>query len=118
MYEYRCELNRVVDGDTVLVDIDLGCHIWKRGEYVRLLGIDTPELYGKDPHERHRANDAKDFVISWFGDGGDFIIKTKTDKTGKYGRLLGSIFKDGDMSESLSMALANAGHRKKEQPPG
>ena len=35
MYEYRCKLNRVVDGDTVLLDIDLGCHIWNHREYIR-----------------------------------------------------------------------------------
>ena len=45
MYEYRCKIVRVVDGDTVDVDIDLGFGIWMHKERVRLYGIDTPESY-------------------------------------------------------------------------
>ena len=43
MYEYRCKVIRVIDGDTVDVDIDLGFQVWIRGERVRIMGIDTPE---------------------------------------------------------------------------
>ena len=43
MYEYRCKVLKVIDGDTVDVDIDLGFGTWIRNERVRIMGIDTPE---------------------------------------------------------------------------
>ena len=43
MYEYKCNIIKVVDGDTVDVDIDLGFGIWLKDERVRIMGIDTPE---------------------------------------------------------------------------
>ena len=49
MYEYRCKVNKVIDGDTVDVDIDLGFGIILTDERVRIMGIDTPE-------SRTRAN--------------------------------------------------------------
>lgn len=44
IYTYRAEIVRVIDGDTVVADIDLGFDVWLRGEHLRLFGIDTPEL--------------------------------------------------------------------------
>ena len=52
MHEYRCTIRRVVDGDTVDVDIDLGFGIWVRNERVRLYGIDTPESRTRDLEEK------------------------------------------------------------------
>ena len=52
MYEYRCKIDRVVDGDTVDVDIDLGFGIWLRKERVRLYGIYTPESRTRDLEEK------------------------------------------------------------------
>ena len=52
MYEYKCKIDRVVDGDTVDVDIDLGFGIWLRKERVRLYGIDTPECRTRDLEEK------------------------------------------------------------------
>ena len=52
MYEYKCEIVRVVDGDTVDVNIDLGFGIWMRNERVRLYGIDTPESRTRDKTEK------------------------------------------------------------------
>lgn len=52
MYEYNCNIVRVVDGDTVDVDIDLGFGIWVRNERVRLYGIDTPESRTRDLREK------------------------------------------------------------------
>ena len=48
MYEYKCKIRKVVDGDTVDVDIDLGFGVWLRKQRVRLVGIDTPESRTKD----------------------------------------------------------------------
>ena len=52
MYEYRCRIDRVVDGDTVDVDIDLGFGVWLREERVRMYGIDTPESRTRDLVEK------------------------------------------------------------------
>jgi len=52
MYEYSCTIARVVDGDTVDVDIDLGFGLWVRGERVRIHGIDTPESRTRDKIEK------------------------------------------------------------------
>ena len=43
MHEYKCTVVRIIDGDTVDVDIDLGFGVWMRKERVRMFGIDTPE---------------------------------------------------------------------------
>ena len=52
MYEYRCKVLRVVDGDTVDVDIDLGFGIVLKDERVRIMGIDTPESRTRDKVEK------------------------------------------------------------------
>ena len=52
MHEYNCTIRRVVDGDTVDVDIDLGFGIWVHNERVRLYGIDTPESRTRDLEEK------------------------------------------------------------------
>ena len=62
MYEYRCQITRVVDGDTVDVDIDLGFGVWMRKQRVRLKGVDTPESRTRDKVEKKYGLMAKEFV--------------------------------------------------------
>ena len=52
MFEYKCNLVKVVDGDTVDVDIDLGFGVWLRKQRIRLYGIDTPESRTRDKVEK------------------------------------------------------------------
>ena len=52
MYEYRCKIVKVIDGDTVDVDIDLGFGVWLHKERIRLYGIDTPESRTRDLEEK------------------------------------------------------------------
>jgi micrococcal nuclease len=52
MYEYRCKIAKVIDGDTVDVDIDLGFGMWMHKERIRLHGIDTPESRTRDLVEK------------------------------------------------------------------
>ena len=59
MYSYRAKLLRVIDGDTIEVDVDLGMRIWIAKERIRVFGIDTPELTSKDPALRVQAQEAK-----------------------------------------------------------
>ena len=62
MYEYRCKILRIVDGDTVDVDIDLGFGVWMHRERVRIMGIDTPESRTRDLTEKKFGLAAKEFV--------------------------------------------------------
>ena len=61
MYEYRCSIVKVIDGDTVDVDIDLGFGVWMTNERVRLYGIDTPESRTRDLDEKKYGLLAKRF---------------------------------------------------------
>ena len=87
MYEYQCKIVRVVDGDTVDVDIDLGFGIWMRGQRIRLYGIDTPESRTRDKAEKVCGLFAKQFLKGQLGKTS--TLRTKKDGKGKYGRILG-----------------------------
>ena len=89
MYEYRCTIDRVIDGDTVDVDIDLGFGVWLRKERVRMYGIDTPESRTRDLVEKKYGLAAKDFVLSFLPVGSTQTLRTKKDDKGKFGRILG-----------------------------
>ena len=62
MHEYRCKILRVVDGDTVDIDIDLGFGIWIHKERVRVMGIDTPESRTRDLVEKAFGIAAKEYL--------------------------------------------------------
>jgi len=89
LYHYRARLVSVYDGDTMRVDLDLGMGIWRNNIALRLFGIDTPELRGDDREAGLRARDA---VRDAVGDGASVIIQTHRDATGKYGRLLATVW--------------------------
>ena len=91
MFEYRCKRIKVVDGDTIDVDIDLGFGVWLRNQRVRLYGIDTPESRTRDLEEKKYGLAAKDFLVKWTS-GGELKIKTHKDERGKFGRILGEIW--------------------------
>lgn len=87
MYEYRTKVVRVVDGDTVDVDIDLGFGVWLRKSRIRLLGVDTPESRTRDKEEKKYGLAAKAFLKKSLGTNP--ILKTTKDGKGKFGRILG-----------------------------
>ena len=89
MHTYKCEILRVIDGDTVDVDIDLGFGVWMRKERIRILGIDTPESRTSDKIEKIYGNLAKEFVRSYLKPGSTQVLQTEKDGTGKFGRILG-----------------------------
>ena len=119
MYEYRCVIKRIVDGDTVDVDIDLGFGVWMHKERVRLLGIDTPESRTRDLEEKKFGLIAKEYVKAHMPVGSTKTIRTQKDKTGKFGRILGDfVLEDGkaltqDMLEN-HMAVEYFGNSKDE----
>ena len=93
MYEYKFKLDRVGDGDTIDVVIDLGFSILHKCR-VRLLGIDTPESRTRDLDEKARGKLAKDFLSFCLASSDEHIIKTSVDSKGKFGRVLGTIYCD------------------------
>jgi micrococcal nuclease len=89
MYEYAIkEVVKVVDGDTIDIIIDLGFDLTKK-ERVRLAGIDTPESRTRDLEEKKFGLEAKTFLERRLKDGFGSGLKVKTEKDGKYGRMLG-----------------------------
>ena len=91
MYEYKCKLVKVVDGDTIDIDIDLGFGVWLQKQRIRLYGIDTPESRTSDATEKIYGMAAKEFLTKWTNSGG-LTIKTHKDAKGKFGRILGEIW--------------------------
>tara|TARA_Y100001951_G_C11147489_1_gene187234 strand:- start:175 stop:591 length:417 start_codon:yes stop_codon:yes gene_type:complete len=89
MYEYKAVILRVVDGDTVDVDIDLGFDVCLKKQRIRLYGVDTPESRTRDLEEKMYGNAAKDFVQSFLPVGTNQTLVTKLDDRGKFGRILG-----------------------------
>mgnify|MGYP006121240061 FL=1 len=103
MYEYRCKITRVVDGDTVDVDIDLGFGVWLHKERVRIYGIDTPESRTRDLEEKKYGLAAKEFVKQLINGWEYVVLRTqKYDAKGKFGRILGDIIVDKvSMSDTM-----------------
>lgn len=92
MYEYKCVIVKVVDGDTVDVDIDLGFGCWLVNQRVRIFGIDAPETRTKDLSEKEKGLVSKQFVEAVLPIHSNQVLISKSydgDK-GKYGRILGT----------------------------
>ena len=95
MYEYKCKIVRIVDGDTVDVDIDLGFGVWMRNQRIRMYGIDTPESRTSDKVEKVYGKAATEFLVKWTN-AGDLTLKTFKDGKGKFGRILGELWYGGE----------------------
>ena len=110
MYEYSCKVDRVVDGDTIDVVLDLGFDILYRSR-VRLYGIDTPESRTRNKDEKVRGKLAGAFLKNAVKKGKKVIIETKLkDSKGKFGRVLGELFVvKGDRKQSVNKMMLNAG---------
>jgi len=110
LYHYRTTVEKVVDGDTLDLRIDLGFKIDIR-ERVRLYGVNTPETNSKNPKERVAGQAAKSFVMQWLLGHHELTVQTFKDKRGKYGRVLAVIVPVGGKT-SLNDDLTATGHAK------
>ena len=110
MFEYYVKkVTKVVDGDTIDVDIDLGFDI-SFSSRVRLAGIDTPESRTRDLAEKALGLEAKEYLKKALGDAKSVVIKTeKMNSSEKYGRILGWIYVNGD-TVSLNDMMINDGY--------
>lgn len=104
MHEYRCKIRKIVDGDTVDVDIDLGFNTWINNERVRLYGIDTPESRTRDLEEKKFGLYAKSIVEKYLPVGSNQTLVTHLDKVGKFGRTLGE-FKMFDIEQDRQTTI-------------
>lgn len=114
MYEYKVKVLRVVDGDTVDVDIDLGFGVWLKDERVRIMGIDTPESRTSDEVEKVFGLAAKNRLKELLGE--EAILRTQVDKNGedmkgKFGRILGDFacVVNGE-ARTVTQVLISEGH--------
>lgn len=102
---------RIVDGDTIDVEVDLGFRMYAKVR-VRLLGVDTPEVRGP---ERPEGLISSDFVRRWVGENSewateDYPLRMRSVKTGKFGRWLAEIWTPADPGSTLNSTLLDTGH--------
>ena len=107
MYEYRIKkVVKVVDGDTVDLEIDLGFSLTKK-ERCRIAGIDTPECRTRNKAEKQYGQAAKLYMTGLLKNAKE--LKVRTEKDGKYGRMLGWIYAD-DNELSLNEQMVVDGY--------
>ena len=108
LYEYRARVSRVVDGDTVDLDIDLGLRVTSR-QRCRLFGLNAPEVRGS---EREAGLLATDWLLTRLkeveDEDGLITISTHKDKRGKYGRYLVTLFDES--GAPINAQMIDAGH--------
>ena len=107
MYRYRVTIVKVIDGDTVDVDIDLGFSVVLKKQRVRLYEIDTPESRTRDLVEKKFGLLSKSYLLNKL-DNAHTITLVSHDK-GKFGRILGELFIDDD-SKSVNMQMVDDHH--------
>ena len=111
MYEYRCKVVHIVDGDTVDVDIDLGFGVWMKKQRIRLYGIDTPESRTRDLEEKKYGLAAIAYLTGMLDDEAGIILKTHTDKEGKFGRILGELWRTTNYADqSINEYMVEKSH--------
>lgn len=92
-YFYKADVVRVIDGDTIVCNINLGFDTCIMNEHVRLLGINTPEIRTRDPIEKVAGVEAKKFVENFLMmSDNKVVLETVYDSGGKYGRTLATVW--------------------------
>lgn len=111
LYNYKCKLIRVVDGDTIHADVDLGFHTWRKVN-LRLADINTPEIRTLDPEEKERGLKAAHHLelklLEENPDGVFYIISKGVDS---FGRSIATIFTE--KGDNINTYLLEEGHAEK-----
>lgn len=106
LYRYQAKLIRVIDGDTVVLEIDQGFKQFRHDQHARLLRVNAPELHGP---EASKGLDAQMFTQTWFmGHPAVYIESYRDREVDSFGRILVIIYREGD-PVSLNDALLTAG---------
>ena len=108
VYKYKCKIVRIIDGDTVVANVDLGFSVTLKAQKIRLYGINTPESRTRDKEEKKRGMAAKWRLTELLGTG-EFYLESR-DK-GKFGRILGILFQCDDFDKpSINQILVKESH--------
>jgi len=127
MYTYTATVRRVVDGDTIDVNIDLGFSVWLKKQRIRLLDIDAPAARTRDKEEKIRGLLSKEKLKSLCPEGSLIQLKTHKDNKGKFGRILGELVVDTASEDSVNVnqwlvennyAVSYSGQRKEDMERG
>lgn len=110
---YDAEVIRIIDGDTIEIRLDLGCHTYRR-ETVRMFGINAPESHGPTAPA---GKAAKEHLAKILTGAPTILVHTIRDKSEKFGRLLADIFlpiKDTGVFDTITVnqRMIDAGHAK------
>lgn len=109
MYTYKAKLIRVINGDTVVAEVDLGFNVFVR-QRIKLFGIDTPDSKSNDPAIKELGLESKAKLLELLTR--EFVVETILNKRGKVGRVLGIVFaiaSDGSLL-NINDTLVNQGH--------
>ena len=108
MYTYFVKsIDRIVDGDTIDISIDLGFDLTKK-ERVRLAGIDTPEKRTKNQKEKEMGYQATEFLEMHLMEATKLTVRTEKD--GKFGRMLGWLYKTDEDTTSINQIMIDKGY--------
>jgi len=107
MYEYLCTVLRIIDGDTLDVDVDLGFSVALKKQRIRMYGMDTPESRTRDKEEKVRGLLSKAYLAEACPVGSN--IRLRSHGKGKYGRILGEIFAPLD-TVSINQQMCTEGY--------
>ena len=124
MYEYKVKITRVVDGDTVDAEVDLGFDTFIK-DRIRLMGIDTPESRTRNKKEKALGLAAKAYLKELLKKNkGNIILRTSKEGKGKFGRILGTLLIyngitsvnqmviDDCYADSVNQMLIDEGHAR------
>ena len=100
MYEYQIILVRVIDGDTIVADVDLGFNQWSHDQHLRLAGINAPEM------RQPGGKEAREWLVT-VTDGKALRIRTDKDRTGSFGRYLATLYVG---RKNINKAMVKAGY--------
>ena len=111
MYEYKVKITRVIDGDTVDAEVDLGFDTFIK-DRIRLMGLDTPESRTRNKKEKALGLAAKAYLKELLKENkGDIILRTSKEGKGKFGRILGTLL-IYDGKTSVNQMLIDEGHAR------
>ena len=109
MYQYKATITRIIDGDTVDCDIDLGFSVTLTKQRIRLHGIDTPESRTRDKVEKKYGLLAKQYLKDFIEkEASHVLIETSKEKRGKFGRILGKLVNAGGVC--VNDLMCETGH--------
>ena len=109
MYQYKATITRIIDGDTVDCDIDLGFSVTLTRQRIRLHGIDTPESRTRDKVEKKYGLLAKQYLKDLIEkEDSHVLIETSKEKRGKFGRILGKLVNAGGVC--VNDLMCETGH--------